>query len=190
MSEQTQIPPDQYLVYDMNARQGPRRHDMTDGAFYELHASKGTPVPERHALLFLRDGAFRVIDATGKELASVAHLANERDGSRELAKDETIARYAELTHEALLARAVLRPGATGLSRKTPKDDLVAFLTDAPTKLELPRHLRARDTSTPEGLGDESGVTAGETGADVAAGVLGVAGRSPAEIASASLSFSG
>ena len=34
-----------------------------------------------------------------------------------------------------------------------RDALVAFLKEAPRQAELPRHLRARDTSSPEGNGD-------------------------------------
>jgi hypothetical protein len=173
----TKASEDTFMVFDMNARSAGRIHDMVDGTRYELHAGKGTPVPERHALLFLRDEAFKVVDPSGATLASVAHLANERDGSRALADDETIARYEELTHDALLARAVLRPGAA-FGRKSSKAELVAFLTNAPVKQELPRHLRARDTSSPEGIED-----AEETGADGAAAVLGVQGRSVQDVTS-------
>lgn len=166
-----------FAVRDKNARgDHPRVHDMP-GARYPLWAHKDTPVPERHALMFLRDSAFEVRDETGRMLASVEHLANERDASRELDPDETIAKYAELTSEALLARAVLRPGAGTFNRRTPRAELVAFLTSAPMKQDLPRHERARDTSTPE-----DDVRNPDLGADIAAKVLGTEGRDPKDLA--------
>lgn len=167
--------PAMFSVFDLNAREGTRWHDFPGGVRYGLKASEPTPVPEHHALLLLRDSSFRVIDDQGNELTSVEHLAGERDPSRTLAADETIARYAELTKDALLARAVQRPGAS-FTRQSTRDELVEFLTNAPVKADLPRHLRARDTSTPEGEDPDL------MGADAAGAALGTSGVDPAALA--------
>ena len=166
--------PTMFKVYDLNAREGTRWHDFPGGVRYGLKASEPTDVPEHHALLLLRDSSFRVIDDQGKELASIEHLKGERDPKRELAEDETIARYVELTKESLLARAVQRPGAA-FTRQSTKDELIAFLMTAPIKADLPRHLRARDTSTPENDADLMGP-------DAAGAALGSNGVDPATLA--------
>lgn len=168
-----------FRVRDKNATIGPRIHDMP-GARYALKAHEDTEVPEKHALLFLRDEAFEVRDDTGNLLASAGHLANERDANRVLASDETIARYEELTAAALLSRAVLRPGAGEFTRKTPRAELIEFLTTAPMKAELPRHLRARDTSLPEG--PESADAGMMMDHNAAGAMLGSTGRDPAQMA--------
>lgn len=166
--------PAMFQVYDHNARDGVRWHDFPGGVRYGLKAGEATPVPEHHALLLLRDPSFRVIDDQGNELAPIDHINGERDPKRELAKDETIARYAELTKESLLARAVQRPGAN-FTRQSTKDELIEFLMNAPVKADLPRHLRARDTSTPENDPEL-------TGAEAAGAALGSTGVDPGTLA--------
>lgn len=144
--------PEIWTVFDSAAKANARRHNATPEVEYELHAFKGTPMPRHHAAVFLKDPSFRVLDAKGNRIMPLPEIEAQANQARKLslADGETVARFDELTDSALLARVASRPGGTDIAAHADREGLIAFLLRAPRAEELPRHLRARDTSTPEG----------------------------------------
>lgn len=140
-----------FTVYDLNARGEMRRsHEAPDGTPYALNASKGTLMPEAHALVFLKDPAFKVVHPDGRVLPPLPQSAMLREVDvQKLEPDETVAQYAELTTEALLARAVNRPGGHNFTGATSREALVSFLIRAPRVADAPLAQRPRNTGTPE-----------------------------------------
>src|SRR4051812_37136642 len=73
----TALKPDECFVFDKNAvptastRTVQRVHEMIDGTTYRLHHHEATPVPMKHAVVFLRDPAFRVVGPDGEVMEPV-----------------------------------------------------------------------------------------------------------------------
>lgn len=130
------LPAETWKVIDRNAREKPRVHEPAPGHIYALSFDKATEMPRQHAVVFLRDPAFRVFDEAGAEQTGLpgAERGDALNKRPALEPDETIARFDELTTTALLARAVLRPGGHEIPPKDRKA-LVAFLHQAPVKAE-------------------------------------------------------
>lgn len=152
-----------WTVFDSNARQGPRTHEVKEGVSYDLHAGKPTEMPRSHAAIFLRDPAFRVMNAQGVRLTPLPQAEADAAQARKLAlaSDETVAKFAELTDAALLARVASRPGGDYVAVTGNRDQMIAFLLEAPRVRELARHERARDTSMPDGDDDPDAALMGD-----------------------------
>lgn len=113
-------------VYDTSAVTGPRVHDIlfegqVEQITFEPH--KPTKMTRERALKFNKDG-FTVKDPSGNVFKPVVDedaLLRER-----LKPDEVIARYDELSADALRARAVVLVGGEKMADAT-RDELVAFL---------------------------------------------------------------
>lgn len=135
-------------VTDSNARLGPRTHEAAPGSFYELHASKRTAMPRKHAAIFLRDPAFKVYNEFGQVQSPLPDLDTLRQskGQVTIKEGQTIASFEELTIEALFARCVARPGGYEVD-PADRTAMVEFLKTAPTVVEVPRSERARDVTT-------------------------------------------
>jgi len=106
---------------------------------HELKYGEKTEMPYADAVQFLKDEAYRVTDAEDERIQPTP----PRPATTEkivLANDQCIARYSELTKDALAVRVAQVPGGHELEKAT-KPDMVKFLTGAGQK--------ARDRETPE-----------------------------------------
>jgi hypothetical protein len=147
-----------WTVFDNNARQAERTHEVREGVAYALSANRPTEMPRSHAAVFLKDPAFRVLNTAGVRLTPLPQMEADSAQARKmaLAKDETVAKVSELTDSALLARVASRPGGDHVAAAGDREEMIAFLLTAPRVAELARHERARDTSTPEADYDPDG----------------------------------
>lgn len=122
--------PGQWGVLDLTAKQGPRIHEVADGVAYPLSATSPTFMPTEHAMVFLCNEAFRVTDEEGNPVASLPTdvVSPTAAGPRRLEPGTTVARYEELGQDALVARAVRRPGGgQQIKKNTPKRTIIEFL---------------------------------------------------------------
>ena len=117
-----------WKVRDKNATTGARTHDIL-GTQYALSADDWTLMPEDHAVFFLKDTAFQVVDARGDIVPPMPEGAVEGGGREkaQLRPGEVIANFEELTKEALLARAKNRPGRAAITSSMTKPELLKFL---------------------------------------------------------------
>ena len=138
----------QWSVSDTHAKTAPRTHEPVAGFFYQLTAQAKTPMQRSHAVVFLRDKAFRVWDDHGRLQAALPDQDTLRatKGGIVLREGQAVANYEELTTEALFARCVARPSGHEVN---PDDRaaMVEFLKTAPMVVELPRDQRARDMTS-------------------------------------------
>ena len=138
----------QWSVSDSNAKTGPRTHEPVAGFFYQLTAQAKTQMPRTHAVVFLRDKAFRVWDDHGRLQASLPEQETLKatKGGIVLREGQTVANYEELTTDAMFARCVARPGGYEVN---PDDRaaMVEFLKTAPMVVEMPRDQRVRDMTS-------------------------------------------
>lgn len=137
-----------WSVLDKNAKTAARTHEPVAGFFYELTAQRKTAMPRKHAVVFLRDSAFRVFNEHGQEQSPLPDMSAIKAGKGRVALEEgqTIANYEELTGNALFARCVARPGGYEVDPGD-REAMVEFLKTAPTVLELPRSERVRDMTS-------------------------------------------
>jgi hypothetical protein len=147
-----------WQVFDLNQQgpENPPRHHEVGGKSWPLYRDRPTLLPPHLAAIFQRDPAFRVLDENGQEQVTLPDAENIDAAKRRphLNPGETIAKFEELTSNALLARAALRPGGSGFTAKSKRADMIGFLTDAPMVSELREHEKAR------GSGSEAGVVPG------------------------------
>lgn len=123
---------DLWSVSDKNAIAGPRKHTPREGVTYPLTSEGFTKMPAEDAVIFLRDPAFVVKNEEGQIVASmpsgaIAQTASEKGGVV-LQSGDVIAKFAELTQPALLARVKAVPGGERFTRKDSRDKMIAFLT--------------------------------------------------------------
>lgn len=145
--ETTNEAPVMWAVRDLNQNGDTPRVHRIGGRDYFLWSQKATPVPPDHAVAFLRDPAFEVVDENGIPQVTLPAAENIDAAKKRpaLEPDETIAKYAELQQSALLARAKLRPGGERFTQATKRDVLVDFLTNSPAIGELAEHQKPRST---------------------------------------------
>ncbi len=146
-------------VFDMNANLEVREHDV-GGALYRLSShGDGTLVPLAHALMFLRDPAFVVMDDHGNRM-KMQGPAEERPDIK-LSPHQTIANLNELSVAALAVRAVRLPGSRGLTKNSGKKKLIGFIMAGGIKDEVETNPLDPDTESlieddpedPDGDGD-------------------------------------
>lgn len=126
----------QWSVRDKNARQEldgkivARLHEAAPGSTYKLYFNEFTAMPEHHARTFLRDEAFEVLDEHGQRVRPLSEDAMLRVAPAALAPQMVIANLDELTSEALVTRASIKPGGSRYTSVTPREILINFLIDA------------------------------------------------------------
>lgn len=125
--------PDTLEVTDTTCVPGaPRRVHamMIGGSVKEIEFNLGRPtaVPLDVGLRFLKTDAFLVVDPrTGRKYDPTPPVPTQESGFR-LGPDETVARWDELTQDALFVRAKQLPGAEDIKKgSTPKEKLIEFL---------------------------------------------------------------
>lgn len=125
-------------VTDTNAKKGPRTHDIItemddEGevvtmASYALNRTEPTFMPESHALQFLKDKAFVVVDDKGHRIEPLIAPTAEELGGLVLKDDETVANLSELSKEALYKRCKVHAMAEEIKpTATKKEEMIAFL---------------------------------------------------------------
>jgi len=153
MSKDTQV---MFYVMDTNARFGPRVHQI-ENTNYSLRNDEMTPVPVRHALMFLADPAFRVFDQDKNKVERSVRA----HGSEEikLQPHQTVATFHELSKEALLVRARKEVGGESFKTSSKREELIEFLihgrTDPVKKVEAdPAELPVSDGGVDTELSDD------------------------------------
>lgn len=126
------------LVMDTNCRgRWPEREhliNMENGGTkaYTFHEGKYLEMPHSHAMKFLVDASFivceRPVEDGGKQYQPLPK-GKKADGRFDLQHDELVARYPELTKDALLIRAQAKNGGEDFTRGTVKEVLISFLMD-------------------------------------------------------------
>lgn len=94
---------------------------------YSLSAEKATPMPLDHAMQFLKDSAFVVTDEKGNVMKPMENIA-EKATHIALPEGCVIAKYEELTRDALVLRAKVLPNSGSIHPiKSKTSDVIAFL---------------------------------------------------------------
>lgn len=100
---------------------------------YEFHARRPTLLHPAVAVKFLAEPAFRLTDADGviQEWSAVPKQPHQlQAGERfHLDANQTVARYDELTGNAIKIRALQLPGGEAYSASRDKDAMVAFIIE-------------------------------------------------------------
>ena len=144
-----------WSVCDKNARQEidgkiiPRLHEAAPGTTYKLFFNEFTKMPEHHARTFLRDEAFEVHDEHDQRVRPLSEDAMLRVAPAALAPQMVIANLDELTTEALVTRASVKPGGSRYTSITPREILINFLIEAE---HVAQNIRRSDV----GVGDVDG----------------------------------
>jgi hypothetical protein len=131
-----------YEVFDMNQRgEKPRKHDIIikmntdengrivgepETTSYELRSDKGTKMTMEHAMKFLVDPAFKVVNPDGVRIPYVPKIDISKPVTH-LGEDEVVVRYDELSLEALQRRVKVLPGSEVLPEDAKAEEYVAFL---------------------------------------------------------------
>jgi len=87
----------------------------------------GIPMPEAHALQFLRDSSFIVMRKNGTRIPPAMIAKEGGTGGFELPEDETIAKWDELSNEALFRRCKAYADSLDIAESTAKSKKIAFL---------------------------------------------------------------
>lgn len=141
-----------WTVFDTNAYPtasnptGHREHMTRDRTNYKLHHKDGCEMPMRHAVDFLKDPAFVVVDEDGNRVEPI--VAGDTGAPQpKMRADQVVATLAELTDQALLVRArQVNPLAT---KQLGRQLLIQLLTEG----ELPSEAQAGPTDTVDGEAD-------------------------------------
>lgn len=115
----------------------PREHDLLldDGRVttYRFEENKPLEMPRAHAVRFgARDPNFEIFDVDGNRVDFSANKAKPAEGhvAPTIPHGCCIARFEELTADSLVVRANAEKGGLTFSKRTTKDALVSFLTEA------------------------------------------------------------
>lgn len=124
-------------VKDLAARDRARTHDLRDGEG-NIHPTEFPPKAYKDlsaslALPLVGNPGFEVLGLDGKPMKPARHRAAE---SIMLESDQTIARYSELTIDALVERARILPGGDTLSRKDGKETLINFILEGGLRADI------------------------------------------------------
>lgn len=129
-------------VFDTNATTGPRTHEIK-GKKYALSADgEGTEVPMEHALLFLKDPSFIVMDPKRKRM-TLKEPPPELPGVR-LPIEQTIATWDELSLDALLVRVRRLPEGKGATKAMGKSAMIELLMESREHRQKPSRPAERD----------------------------------------------
>jgi hypothetical protein len=125
-------------VIDLNAIKGPRHHEIPiktgmSGEVlmtrtYKLESDKPLPMEPEHAMFFLKDPSFVVVNQAGEIVTPVPVNKEGGIGGFQLGENEVIASYDEVSKEALYKRCKIIPGSEHIKEtRTPKEEMIAFL---------------------------------------------------------------
>lgn len=102
-----------------------RTHEI-DGINYTFSFGEKKPVPVRHAMKFAQVSGFLVWDQDRKKVEPLRPLSNA-GAVGSLKPHETIATYAELSTDALVARCRRIPNGSAFHAKSPRPAMIDFL---------------------------------------------------------------
>ena len=124
-----------WIVRDLLATNGPRTHMLTDSHgrnhnFTFASASAEVEIPMVMASKLVGNDGFEVRNQRGEVMRIINSLDDVRNN---LAPDECVAKFDELTQDALIARANVIRTEHGIlplfSKKDAKDDIISFLLE-------------------------------------------------------------
>lgn len=117
----------------------PRVHEilLASGAIKRVKLVADMPayMPEAEARQFLKDAAFEVENAAGVKVPAITAEQQERVAPSRLSPKAVIAKWDELTDDALLTRAGIRPGFERLPLNPDRTLLIDFLEGSFQALE-------------------------------------------------------
>ena len=124
-------------VIDLNAIKGPRSHEIPiktgmSGEVlmtrtYKLESDKPHAMEAEHAMFFLKDASFVVLNQAG-EIVTPVPVKDGGLGGFQLGENEVIATYDEVSKEALYKRCKIIPGSEHIKEtRTPKEEMITFL---------------------------------------------------------------
>lgn len=122
-------------VEDLTAKPGfpPRKHDFLgdDGGVisYEFKPSEKKEMATHEAAKFLKHDHFLVTDKDGFQIKPIPKDRGEKEARPTLGGDEIVARYDELTIDALITRVNAMPGGGQAGKAWGKKKLIEFLKD-------------------------------------------------------------
>jgi hypothetical protein len=117
-----------FKVRDLLAKTEPRIHEI-GGVEYKLTAQKFTDVPRAHALAFLCDRSFEVVDDKGMKLEPLPEIQNDAaNGGIRLRPGQVVAAFTELNDEALASRCSRLPDSEDLI-DAGRDAMIEALTN-------------------------------------------------------------
>lgn len=127
-----------YKVRDLLAYVAPRVHELLDGRdiprkFTFPNAETFIDMPMSMAAKLIGNEGFQVLNERGHEMRVQKIEGSGPNNGVLLAYDEVVAKYSELTVEALQERVKAAGGTIKLGAK--KDDLISFLIEASLTVE-------------------------------------------------------
>lgn len=142
-------------VKDKNHRPGnpPRVHEPVLGHSYPLTHDAFTMMPAAHAVHFLGDPAFEVINEDAVKVAPIPKGKTSKGEEYRPAPGQVVAALEELTTDALLARAQLTPGGERLTKRNGREPIIKFIIDAQMAVAEGR-TPGRASAPPTGDADE------------------------------------
>lgn len=138
----------EWVVYDLNAnapdpkepdRVLPRIHASRVGVNWALRHNEACYMPEADARVFLKDPAFKVLNADDEEIPPLSITQQKRNLPTELAPNLVIANLAEINTDALLTRVAQMRGGQRFNSSSPRDKIIAFMIE--------QHMAASQKST-------------------------------------------
>ena len=146
----------EWAVFDLNAKQLdpkdnarvlPRHHESRLGVLWALRYNEPCYMPEAEARVFLKDPAFKVVNANGEEVPPLSADQQQRNLPSMLAPNLVIANLAELTTDALLTRVAQLRGGARFNSTSPRERVIAFIIEQ-------QAIRQNVTASAESLADE------------------------------------
>jgi hypothetical protein len=121
-----------FKVRDLLAKTEPRIHEV-GGVEYKLTAQKFIDVPRAHALAFLCDKSFEVVDDKGAKLEPLPEIQNDAaTGGIRLRPGQVVAAFTELNDEALASRCSRLPDSEHLIEASREEMIDALTNYVPT----------------------------------------------------------
>jgi hypothetical protein len=127
-----------FKVRDVLATNGPRTHELLDsrGIVHKYvfpNDRDSIDIPMSMAASLIGNEGFIVQNQEGRELRAVRRETQGANRGVILSFDETVAKYEELTQDALLARC--KKLKLSVNKSTPKPELISVLMEASLILE-------------------------------------------------------
>lgn len=148
-----------------------RTHEFlqADGTLkaYTFKQGESLELPAAEAAKFLKHPHFIVTDADGKVIKPLPKEAGQGVAAPALGEDEVIARYDELTADALVLRVNALPGGGSAKPAWKKDKLIATLKEARAQAANAEKPRTAKDAGADGapIDGEEDLTGGEMGDD-------------------------
>lgn len=129
---------------------------------YEFQHGKSCEMPYAHGMKFLGIESFEVKHRDGTRIPTLPNVAERANGQQppKLRPDEVIAKFDELSEEALIRRSNAIPGGERFTGQSDRDALIGFLLDRGRNEQAPAAGTKSVPVKPAGPKDAAGFTEG------------------------------